>query len=211
MIGLVLAASVAAGAYTYKTSYHGADLGTSKITVSANGNSTQISEQTSGSYSGTSGNATATLVLDSNLAPTSYRASGTMGGNPIADAATIAADTAQVTNAQGTTSSFRLNGGATHFVVVDLGTIAGFVALPAQMKTWNDASVLAVIPSFGQSVPYTPAADAQAPRPAGVPASDVALAFAGRTPFTVWYDPATLVPDQIDVASQGLSVTRVAQ
>jgi hypothetical protein len=209
MIGLIFAASVAAGTYTYKTSYHGADLGTSKITVTNAGNTTQISEQTSGAYSGTAGTASATLVLDGDLSPTSYRATGNMGGNPISDSATLTADTAQVTNAQGATSSIRLDNGAKHFVVVDLGTLAGFLPLPAQMKAWNDPSVLAVIPSFGQSLPYAPQAAANQSRPAGVPAADVALVFAGHTPFTVWYDPTSLVPDEIDVPSQTLAIVRV--
>ena len=207
MIGLVLAANLVAGTYTYKTSYHGADLGTSTVTVTENSGATQISEQTSGSYSGTSGNANATLVLNSDLSPASYKATGTMGGSPIADSATISGDTAQVTNAQGASSTFKLTADQRHFVVVDLGTVAGFVALPAQMQAWKNPSVCAVIPSFGQSIAIAPDPSAPA-RPAKVPASDVAVSFAGHTPFTVWYNPTTLVPDEIDVASQGVAITR---
>ncbi len=208
MIGLVLAANLVAGTYTYKTSYHGTSLGTSTVTVTNNAGATQINEQTSGSYSGTSGNANAILVLNSDLSPASYKASGTMGGAPIADSATISGDTAQVTNAQGTASTFKLTADQQHFVVVDLGTVAGFVALPAQMQAWKNASVCAVIPSFGQSIVIAPDSSNAPTRPANVPASDVAMSFAGHTPFTVWYNPTTLVPDEIDVVSQGVAITR---
>lgn len=207
MIALLLAASVAAGSYTYKTTYNGVDLGTSKVTVANAPGSTQISEQTAGSYIGTSGSATATLVLNADLSPASYRASGTMGGNPISDSATVSGTTMAVTSARGTTASFHLVDGAKHFIVVDLGTVAGFVPLAAQIKTWNDSNVLAVVPSFGQSLSINVVADSDA-RPAGVPAADVALSFSGHAPFTLWYDPATLVPDRIEVPSQNVVITR---
>lgn len=208
MIGLILAASVAAGSYTYTTTYNGVNLGTSKVTVTSSPSSTQISEQTSGSYSGTSGNATATLVLGGDLSPATYRASGTMAGSPISDSATVSGDTVQVTNARGTTASFQLSNGAKHFIVVDLGTIAGFVPLPAQIKNWNDPSVLAVVPSFGQSLSISAQPAPTATRPTGVPGVDIALAFSGNAPFTVWYDPSTLVPDKIEIPSQNVVITR---
>jgi hypothetical protein len=37
----------------------------------------------------------------------------------------------------------------------------------------------------------------------------VALSFGGAVPFTIWYDPATYVPDLIDVPSQNLQVQRM--
>lgn len=123
------------------------------------------------------------------------------------DSATFNGSSANVTGVQGT-QSFNLSGNAKHFVVVDLGTFAGFLALPAQMKAWNNSAVLAVVPSYGQSLAIVPDATLQPARPATVPAADVPLAFGGRVPFTVWYDPNTLVTDEVDVTSQGLSVTR---
>lgn len=210
MIGLVLAANLVAGTYNYKTSYHGVDVGTSKVTVTNAGGSMQVSEQTSGSYSGTSGNANATLVLNADLSPASYKATGTMAGNPISDSATISGDTAQVTNAQGTAATFKLTPDQKHFVVVDLGTVAGFLPLPAQMQAWQNASVCAVVPSFGQSTVISPDTSTTPTRPSTVPASDVALSFQSQhAPFTMWYNPTTLVPDEIDISTQGVTITRV--
>ncbi|HET9030858.1 MAG TPA: hypothetical protein VFN49_11860 [Candidatus Aquilonibacter sp.] len=209
MIGLVLAATIGAGSYTYHASYHGADLGTSKITVTNTAGATQIAEQTSGAYSGASASGNATLVLNPDLSPSSYRASGTMAGNPIADSATVSGNTARVTNAQGASSSFTLTGGASHFVLVDLGTLAGFVALPAQMKAWNSPTVMAVIPSFGQSLTLQPEASVPQTRPSGVPAADVGMSFGGHTPFTMWYNPTTLIPDEIEIPSQSVVITKL--
>lgn len=219
MIAFVLAAQLAAaappraaaGTYTYATSYQGVSVGRSTVTVDSGG--TQISERVAGSYGATAANASATLALNPDLSPASYRATGTMGGNALNDAATVTNGIATVTSARGTNQSFRLTPPAAHFVVVDLGTLAGFVALPEQMKAWSDAPVLAVVPSFGQAIALTPgaatAASGGAVPPAGVPAADTALSFGGNVPFTMWYNPATLVPDAIVVPSQNISIKRV--
>ncbi|MBV8490703.1 MAG: hypothetical protein JO199_09255 [Candidatus Eremiobacteraeota bacterium] len=67
----------------------------------------------------------------------------------------------------------------------------------------------AIAPGYGRVEALPPSPSASAQRPASVPASDVALAVGGSVPFVVWYDPATLVPDEIDVPSQSATVTRV--
>ncbi len=204
MIGLVLAAALANGTYTYKTTYNGADLGTSTVQVQNGG--TSITEHVQGTYLGTSGNANATLTLNPDLSPASYRASGTMGGHAMTDAATVANGVANVTTAQGQARNVALPAGVAHFVFVDLGTIAGFVALPEQMEAWKDAPVCAVLPSMGQSLQLAP----QTAAATGGPAGDVAVAFSNpQAPFTIWYNPATLVPDLISIPSQNLTVTRV--
>lgn len=212
-LGLTLGASaastpaIAPGTYTYNASLNGQAVATSVITITADGSSTVLTEKGSGSAQGQSGNASATLTLGPDLAPTAYEAQGSIGSQALKDSASFNGSSASVTGMQGT-KSFNLLGSTKHFVVVDLGTFAGFVALPAQMKAWNNAAVLAVIPSYGQSLPIVPDATQQPARPASVPGTDVALAFGGSVPFTVWYNPATLVTDEVDVTSQGLSVTR---
>ena len=195
------------GTYTYNASVNGQSVGSSVITVASNGSNTVLNEKGTGTAQGQAAASNATLTLGPDLSPTSYQASGSLGSQAMKDSATFSGTSANVTGMQGT-QSFNLSGAAKHFVVVDLGTFAGFLALPAQMKAWNDTAVLAVVPSYGQSVALAPDATLQPARPASVPASDVPLAFGGHIPFTVWYDPNTLVTDEVDVASQGLSVTR---
>ena len=199
--------SIPAGTYTYSASVNGQTMGTSVVTVSTVGANTVLNEKGSGSAQGQSGNATATLTLGPDLSPTAYQAAATLGSQQLKDSATFAGTSATVSGVQGS-KSFSLPGTAKHFVVVDLGTVAGFVALPAQMKAWNNGAVLAIVPSYAQSLSIAPDASLQPARPATVPANDAVLAFGGSVPFTLWYDPGTLVTDEIDVASQGLSVTR---
>ncbi|HEV7180091.1 MAG TPA: hypothetical protein VGN11_09470 [Candidatus Baltobacteraceae bacterium] len=212
-LGLTIAAAGASGpavppgTYSYAAAINGQGIGTSTITVTADGGSTVISEKGAASMQGQSGSANDTLTLGSDLAPSAYKATGNLGQQAVQDSATFQGNSVSVSGLQGT-KSFGLPGNAKHFIVLDLGTLSGFVALPAQMKAWNNAAVLAVVPSYGQSLALVPDSSQRPARPTGVPANDVALAFAGQFPFTVWYDPATLVTDELDVPAQGLSVTR---
>jgi hypothetical protein len=133
---------------------------------------------------------------------------GSTNGSNVKDSATISNATANVTNVHGQTQSIDLLGSTKHFVIVDLGTFAGFVPLAAQMRAWNNTAVLAVVPILGQSAALVPSSAAAPARPSAVPAADQSVSFDGQAPFTIWYDPATNVPDEIDVTSQGLTVQR---
>jgi hypothetical protein len=216
MLGLVLASTllasaspvIAPGTYTYDATLAGAKVGTSTLTVKAVNGATEIDEHASGAVSGNGASADVTLMLGTDLSPTAYHLNGTNNGSPVNDSATIANTTASVTNVHGQNASIDLLASTKHFVVVDLGVFAGFLPLPAQMRAWNDAAVLAVVPSLGQSVALVPSSAAAPTRPSTVPKADQALSFDGQAPFTIWYDPATNVPDEIDVTSQGLVVTR---
>ena len=201
------APTIPPGTYTYNASVNGQSIGSSVITVASNGSNTVLNEKGSGVAQGQAAASNATLTLGPDLSPMAYQASGSLGTQALKDSATFSGTTASVTGMQGT-QSFNLSAPATHFVVVDLGSFAGFLALPAQMKAWNNSSVLAIVPSYAQSLTLAPDATLQPARPAGVPASDTVLAFGGHVPFTVWYNPSTYVTDEVDVASQGLSVTR---
>jgi hypothetical protein len=216
MFGLILAStliaaappSIAPGTYTYNATLSGAKVGTSTLTVKAVNGNTEIDEHASGAVAGAGASANATLLLGNDLAPTSYQLTGTNNGSPVKDGATIANGTASVTTVRGQSQSIDLLASTKHFVVVDLGVFAGFLPLPAQMRAWDNAPALAVVPSLGQSVALVPSSAAAPARPAAVPAADQSLSFDGQAPFTIWYDPTTNVPDEIDVTSQGIVVTR---
>lgn len=208
MLALLLAATIAPGTYTYNATLAGATVGTSTLVVKNVGTSTEIDEKVTGQISGSGASANDTLVLGADLAPVTYQLSATQDGSPLKDSATIANATANIVDVHGKSASFDLGANTKHFVVADFGVFAGLLPLPAQMRTWNNAPVLVVVPSLARSVALTPDASASAQRPSSVPANDVALVFTGEAPFTIWYDPATNVPDEIDVTSQGLTVTR---
>jgi len=217
VIGLLLATALAAtapvplippGTYTYTATMGGASVGTSTLTVKNVGTTTVIGEQVKGALSGSAASASDTLILGADLAPLSYQMNATEDGSPLKDSAHIENTTASVTDVHGKSASFDLLASTKHFVVADFGLFAGLLPLPAQMRAWDNAPFLVVVPELGRSATLVPDTSVTPQRPAGVPAQDVAISFSGDAPFTIWYDPATNLPDEIDVTSQGLTVTR---
>ncbi len=209
--GLVAAASAAhipSGTYTYTATMGGASVGTSTLTVRNVGDTTVIDEQVKGALSGSAASASDTLVLGADLAPLSYQMNAVEDGSPLKDSAHIDSTTASVTDVHGKSASFDLGASSKHFVVADFGLFAGLLPLPAQMRAWDNAPFLVVVPELGRSATLVPDQSVNPQRPAGVPEQDAAISFTGDAPFTIWYDPSTNVPDEIDVTSQGLTVTR---
>jgi hypothetical protein len=196
------------GTYTYTATMGGASVGTSTLTVKNVGTTTVIDEQVKGALSGSAASASDTLILGADLAPLSYQMNATEDGSPLKDSAHIENTTASVTDVHGKSASFDLLASTKHFVVADFGLFAGLLPLPAQMRAWDNAAFLVVVPELGRSATLVPDTSVTPQRPAGVPAQDVAISFSGDAPFTIWYDPATNLPDEIDVTSQGLTVTR---
>jgi hypothetical protein len=207
MLHLIFAALLTPGSYTYTASLNGAKVGTSQITVKASGTGFEIDESMKGSFDGSSSTGTATYALASDLTPQKYSANGVIGGDTVNDSATVNGSDATVLSGQGGSETFTLSAPATRFIIVDLGTFAGFMPLVAQMNAWNGPKTTALVPMYGMALPIELAGNT-ATRPAGVPARDVAMAFGGHAPFTIWYDPATNVPDEIDIPSQNVTVTR---
>jgi hypothetical protein len=66
---------------------------------------------------------------------------------------------------------------------------------------------MVLVPAFGQGIPVS-IARAKPARPAGVPANDVSVSFAGDMPLVIWYDPATFIPDYLAIPSQDLAIVR---
>jgi hypothetical protein len=198
--------SIPAGTYTYQAAVAGKVAGTSVLTVKP-GPPMEIDEQASGGSGAQTGSAKATLTLGPDLAPVSYTGDYNMGGSPNSVAATLTPAVATVAG-----QTYPLTGGAKHFVVLELGLTAGLFVLPAQMQAWNNSTALIVAPaSVGMvgTLPVSPDSSLAGARPSTVPAPDLALAIGGPFPFTIWYDPATYVPDEIDVPSQNVVVSRV--
>lgn len=189
------------GTYAYTATVAGKRVGTATITVTDNG-VIEIAERAVGSLNGQPGSAQAVLTLGSDLAPTAYTGNYEIAGAQQHTDVTLTPTTATIGS-----QAIALTPGATHFVVVEPGLMAGIFALPAEMHAWNDAPALAVMPSLAQGFPIVPSAST-GPRPAGVATSDVALGFGGQFPFTIWYDPNTFVTDEVDVPGQNLVVSR---
>ncbi|HTA38661.1 MAG TPA: hypothetical protein VK760_06275 [Candidatus Acidoferrales bacterium] len=200
--------TIPSGTYTYSAAVAGKAVGTSTLTVKA-GPPIEIDEQAIGGSGAQASSAKATLMLGPDLAPISYTGNYNTAGAPNSVSATLTPTTATVGQ-----QTYPLTGNAKHFVVAELGLTAGLFVLPAQMQAWNNATALVVAPAMvgmAGTIAIAPDNSLAGARPAAVPAQDLALAIGGQFPFTIWYDPATYVPDEIDVPSQNVVVSRVRQ
>ena len=203
---MLAAIALAAGTYAYQAKMSGSLAGNSTVTVTP----TTISEKASGSAMGMQFNASTAMTLDTGLVPTQYDGDYSTGGQSAHVTAAVAGGSATVTGAIGQTQpqTVPLGEGTKEFAVIEPGLIGGLFALPAQIAEWQTKKITAIAPSraVGETLEVV---DSPTARPAGVPAADVALSFGGAVPFTIWYDPSTYVPDEIDVPSQNLQATRV--
>ena len=147
------------------------------------------------------------MTLDGSLTPVSYRAGYSFGDSPSNVTVNFNGTTATESAAAGA-QTFSLGSVAQHFVVIDGALLSGYVALPAQMREWQNATVMGVVPMFGRAFQLAPDTTLHTARPKTVPANDTVLAFTSPIAFFIWYDPSTLVVDEIDVPSQGATITR---
>lgn len=201
--------AIAAGTYNYVATLAGNPSGKTAITVTRNADgSVSIAEDSTGTYQGIAGSAKATLSLGRDDATVAgYAAHLTVGGNAVESSATFAGKTATV-NGVGGTQTFTLVPGQ-QFVVIDGALMSGFIALPSQVAAWPGAPLQLLQPIYGQATALLTDPAAKPVRPADVPAGDASLSVTGPLPMVEWYDPATMIPDQIDVtAEQPLVITR---
>jgi hypothetical protein len=214
MLPLILAAVVATtpadGTYTYAMSLNGAQVETTAVTVKHDPSGKLVlSESGTGNMNGRSGEVSDTLTLDQTLAPLGYSANAS-----IADSRSMQSSLAfkggQAMQTGDVTKTYQLAPDAKHFVVLDFGPFAGYFALPAQMQAWNDQPVFAIVPMYAQGVPIAVDKSLTPERPKNVPAGDVQISVKSPLQFTLWYDPNTLVVDEMDVPTEGVLVTRQA-
>lgn len=200
-------AAPADGTYTYVSTVAKRGSGQTDVTVKRDASSLLLTERSSGKSDMVSGSGTAALTLDAQLAPSAYQATYSFGGAPVT--VKMAFDGAKATeqSAQGSVD-YGLGSTARHFVVVDGVMLSGYLALPAQMNAWQDAAVMGIVPMIGKSYPLAIDATANPARPASVPANDRLLAFSQPVAFAIWFDPSTLVVDEIDVPSQQATIVR---
>jgi hypothetical protein len=199
------------GTYKYTATYEGVQSGTSTVSVRRTGDVTTIQETASGTINDIQVAGTVTLNLGADLVPTLYNGSYDSGAQHTVVTVTVGTTSATLvgSNTGGMQLAFPLKPPARHFVIVEPGLMAGLVGLPAQMQAWTYDPILAVAPSVGRSITYQLDTTAKPQRPDGVPAADSQITFGGPLSFTIWYDPATYVPDAVVVPSQNAVVTRV--
>ena len=213
MLPLILATVVATatpadGTYTYVTNLNGAQVLKTAVTVTHDpAGTTVLSESGTGTMNGRSGSVSDTLTLDPTLSPVSYSANASL-----ADSRSMQANLAfkgdQATQTGDVTKTYALAPSAKHFVVLDFGPFAGYFALPAQMQAWSDQPVMAIVPLYAQGAAIVVDKSLSPDRPKTVPSTDAQISVKSPVQLTVWYDPKTLVVDEMDVPTEGVSVTR---
>ena len=201
-------AAPADGTYKYVSTMNGSEIARTTIALKHTAQGVQLTENGAGSMNGQSGSVEDTFTLDERLAPSSYVADASVADSRNMKS-TIAFSGSQAKQGGDVTKTYALGGASKHFVLMDVGPFSGFFMIPAQMRAWKNASVTAIVPNFGHSFVLAPDAALKPDRPAGLPASDQAYSFSSMVQLTLWYDPRTLLVDEVDVPTQGLVVRRL--
>jgi hypothetical protein len=116
--------------------------------------------------------------------------------------------TATLRQATSTTKISALPGAP--FVVFDY-FVASFFALPAVLREARTSTLSLVVVGAGQAQPMVASAGA-AERPAGVAATDASIAVTIEdTVATLWYDPQTLVLNELDLPRSRIFYRRVLE
>jgi hypothetical protein len=198
------------GTYTYVLAMNGTAIGKNAITVKRDpSGSLVLTESGSGNMNGQNGTIADTLTLAPDLAPSQYSSLASIADSKSMKSV-VSFKGGEATQSGDVNKRYDLVADAKHFVLMDFGPFTGFFALPAQMEAWNRPPVLAIVPMYGQGFPLTVDAALKPVRPATVPASDEAMSFNSMVQITLWYDPKTLVVDEVDVPTQGVTVKRVS-
>ena len=195
--------------YHYTGSLGGQRVGSWSVNVTNDSQHTVVAESSSASVFGMPLSATATLTLGADLAPTNYDGTYRTPNQTPHVSVALSASAATIVGAFSTQPrQVALDANTRHFVVIEPGLLAGLFALPAQLNAWKDSSVSWITPTTAQVQSLSPNPATSAARPAGVPSGDAVLAIDHPIAVTIWYDPATFVPDQITVPSQNAILTR---
>lgn len=203
------AAFPAPGTYRYAATLGGQRIGVWSATVQSGSANTEVDESSTAMFAGMPLAATASLVLSPDLAPAKYDGSYHMPGqNPTVTVTVTGASATVSSTLTNQTQRVGLVPNTQHFVVVEPGLLAGLFALPAQLNAWKESAVTWLTPTSAQAQLLTIDQNATSPRPRGVPQNDALLSIAQPLAVTIWYDPATFVPDEVIVPSQSATLTR---
>lgn len=197
------------GSYAYAIAKGGQNIGGTTVTVKHDAASIAIHEIEA--FAGVSRQYVVDETLEPvDLTPTSYVSTFPLNAQLTATAhLTFDAGGARET-VDGTSGAtdFRLEHGTSHVVVVDGAMMTGFMFLPAQVKAQSLNAFTLMAPSAAKSLRMQVDGSSNPSRPAGVPAADTSLSIAGPASFVEWYDPQTMIVDEIDVASQAVTISR---
>lgn len=210
---MAAAAAPPDGSYKYSVARAGSSVGSTALTVQRTAPGVTIHEVE------TFGGVTETVdesLSGGDLSPTAY-----VSTFPVTSDVTVTARVAFYSGGARFTldtvpgsTDFRVEPGTTRLVVVDGALATGFLFLPAQVRAQGLSTFTLYAPSAANTFYCTVNTTATPPRPAGLPAADISLTVDGtaqgtNTEFVVWYDPVSLVVDEVDVPTQQVTIARV--
>lgn len=196
------------GTHRYEAFMSAKSVGKSTVTLARTDTGTKVDERSEAHLPTGDSTSDSTMNLDGALSPTAYKASYTVQDSKMDVVVTFGNREATMT--EGTdVKTFPLGGSSKSFVVFDTTMASGFFLLPAQMRVLADADTTALVPGTGVATFLNPIPDNKPLRPAEVPAGDASLSIAGELPFVEWYDPQTLLVDEVQIPGQGLVVKRL--
>ena len=110
-------------------------------------------------------------------------------------------------------TDFHLETGTTRLLVVDGAMMAGFLFVPAQVKALSLSGFTALSPSRADTYDCKVDWAAKPTRPDALPQTDVSMTVNGSSPagnvrFIEWYDPQTMIVDEVDVPAEQVTITR---
>ncbi|MBV8196627.1 MAG: hypothetical protein JO263_00710 [Candidatus Eremiobacteraeota bacterium] len=198
-----------AGTYRYAASMAGQPIGSWSVDVAHDAASAELDERSSASIMGMQASAAVALVLGPNLAPLKYTGDYRTPAQSPSVTVDLTAESATAVGALTTKErEIALAPGTHHFVVIEPGLLAGLFALPAQLAAWKESTVTWITPATAQAQPLTVSTAAPGSRPSDVPNADAVLSVERPIAVTIWYDPTTLVPDEISVPSENAVLRR---
>jgi len=202
---------VPAGVYCYVQMEYGRITEESRITVVRRGAGVIIYDATVGALGRDSFSSHDSMHIGTDLAPKDYsgryrlRQWTSTARATLSDGSATAASNAT----GGRPRKLALIPSTHHFVVIAAGLFGGIFMLPAQLHAWSASAVTALEPSLARTEILSTTAKPLLPRPANVPEHDGTFTVEGRIPFTVWYDRATFIIDEVVVPSRHATVARL--
>ena len=200
------------GTYAFTVMRAGQKSGDSTVTVKRAGATVAVHEVET--FGGTADTVDETLDLG-NLAPQGYVSSFPLSAEVrvTAHLAFYSGGARQTVDGTSGATDFRLESGTTRVIAIDGAMMTGFLFLPAQVKALSLNSFTVLSPSRADTYKCRVDASANPSRPAGVPAADVSLTVDGTSPggnvhFVEWFDPQTMVVDEVDVPANQVTITR---
>jgi hypothetical protein len=196
------------GSYSYAVSRSGQKIGDSAVTVKRD--ITRITLHEVETFVGLSGqHVVDESVETSGLNPTSFSIAFPLTPQlNVTARLTFGGGAHETVDGTSGATDFRLEPGTSNVVVIDGATVTGFLLLPAQVKAQSIRSFTVIAPSASRSLVFRVDGSANPARPADVAAADASLSITGTPNFVEWYDPQTMLVDEVDVPAQQVTITR---